>query len=373
MLRYLEQLVTDFLQQRATGEICYNEAAMQFEMAVFLRSVLPNTWRVEFERPISQFVPHAPRLTKKEIDLVVASSDMASRYAIELKCPRQGQYPEQMFKACQDIAFLEELVEQGFNGGLFAFHATDPGFSSDGRKDAIYRFFRDGKPIQGEIVKPTGKRDSSVTIRGEYLLTWQDQPDKSRFYLGVVKPDGVTPSEADIDTEFPMPIEYRPALVILRMVHELHNRGFQKLRIVPGMNSSGTAWRCWITPSSNIEADHGALAIDESESKCARMTTGEGTKYFGWIDASADSPSELADKFTERFPNLLRPAHGRDWPYVGWFTEMLVSAEKGYLPYAYADWAEPSDESHLRTLGNNPDRLPMPPRVSESLESTSQH
>lgn len=362
MLRYLEQLLTDFLQQRATEEICYNEAALQFEMAVFLRGVLPNAWQVEFERPASKFLSRAGRLTKKEIDLVVTSS--VSQYAIELKCPRQGQYPEQMFKACQDIAFLEDLVKHGFDGGIFAFHAVDPCFFSGEVKQPIYGFFRGNTPIHGMIQKPTGKRDSWVKIEGEYLLDWQKQPDESKFYLGVVKPDKIRQPRAANDPDFLLPLEYLPALAILRMVHELHNRGFQKLRIAPGLNASATAWRCFLTPSSNIDAKNGAIAIDGSESKGARLTTGDGTKYFGWSDASADTPSQLATKFTDRFPHLLRASRGRDWAYAGWFAEMLGSAEKGHLPYAYADWPDQSNGSYLPTLGDNPDRLPMPPRVS---------
>ncbi len=79
MPHYLEQLLTDFLQQRASADACYNEAALQFEMAIFLRGILPSTWRVELERPVSSFIPLARRLTKKEIDLVVSSSQTAAR------------------------------------------------------------------------------------------------------------------------------------------------------------------------------------------------------------------------------------------------------------------------------------------------------
>jgi hypothetical protein len=42
-----------------------------------------------------------------------------------LKFPRNGQYPEQMLNACKDVAFLEQLVERGFDGGLFVMAADD--------------------------------------------------------------------------------------------------------------------------------------------------------------------------------------------------------------------------------------------------------
>jgi hypothetical protein len=37
---------------------------------------------------------------------------------------------------------------------------------------------------------------------------------------------------------------FRRALRVLRMVHELHKRGRQRLRIVPTMAPSGLHWRC---------------------------------------------------------------------------------------------------------------------------------
>ena len=39
---------------------------------------------------------------------------MREKYAIELKYPVNGQYPEQMYSFVKDIKFMEELVERGF-------------------------------------------------------------------------------------------------------------------------------------------------------------------------------------------------------------------------------------------------------------------
>src|SRR5437016_2430831 len=120
MLDSVEQLIRRFFAEVGNpDDTCYNEASLQHELALFLRRVLPEEWRLHIERPASWFREAARELTKKEIDLVVADSDRAHLVAIELKCPRQGQHPEQMFKACQDLQFLEELVAAGFSGGVF--------------------------------------------------------------------------------------------------------------------------------------------------------------------------------------------------------------------------------------------------------------
>ena len=39
---------------------------------------------------------------------------------------------------------------------------------------------------------------------------------------------------------------------VLRLVRDLHEQGYQLLRISPGMAPSGCYWRCAVTPKSNI-------------------------------------------------------------------------------------------------------------------------
>jgi hypothetical protein len=41
-------------------------------------------------------------------------------------------------------------------------------------------------------------------------------------------------------------------------------------------------------------------------------------KYFGWTDAKSDGARELAVKFADRFPEIVKSGLGRDWAYVGW-------------------------------------------------------
>src|SRR6188508_645112 len=48
---------------------------------------------------------------------------------------------------------------------------------------------------------------------------------------------------------------------VLLVVYVLHQRGFQRLRICPGMSASGMHWRCSITPVTNVEKENGARLI----------------------------------------------------------------------------------------------------------------
>lgn len=87
----------------------YNEFSLQHEFGIFLRRELPG-YLVQFERNISYFFPSPTGFTKRELDIAVFSRDRRGlKLAVELKFPRNGQHPEQMFSFCRDIAFVEQL------------------------------------------------------------------------------------------------------------------------------------------------------------------------------------------------------------------------------------------------------------------------
>lgn len=143
------------------------------------------------------------------------------------------------------------------------------------------------------------------------------------------------------------------------MVSELHVRGYQRLRIAPGMAPSGGYWRCAITPVTNISNRHGAKMIADND-LVARYTSGQERKYFDWTDASHLTPSRLAVRFIERFPRIVAAGRGSDWMYSGWYQEMLGITYPDIFPIAYADWSLP-DEYLDTTGGREGVRIPLPP------------
>ena len=97
-LEQITQLIESFLRESSEQEHkLYNEAALQHELGYWLRVHLPANFRIQFERPASELHASARNLVKKEIDIVVSLPESKTHYAIELKCPRNGMYPEQMF------------------------------------------------------------------------------------------------------------------------------------------------------------------------------------------------------------------------------------------------------------------------------------
>lgn len=169
--------VDSFFHAVAAGTVAiYNEFSLQHELGLTLRNAVlspDGRFRVEFERPVGFFGLKAPAFGKKEIDISIVSVDGSERVAIELKFPRRGQHPEQMFKFCQDIAFVEQIVQAGFSDGYFIAAVDDRLFYS-GSAVGIYGHFRGGVPIHGVIQKPTGKRDETVSVCGSYTIVWRE-------------------------------------------------------------------------------------------------------------------------------------------------------------------------------------------------------
>jgi hypothetical protein len=145
---------------------------------------------------------------------------------------------------------------------------------------------------------------------------------------------------------------------LLYMVAELHAMGYEQARIAPGVAPSGLFWRLSVTAASNTEPENGALMRDFHRG--ANYSSGAEAEYFGWTDASDDSPVELAKKFVERFPEIAKEAKGKDPEYVRWYREMLAATEPDGLMYAYADW--PSRRDRLELFhGSSTDVIRLPP------------
>ena len=154
-------------------------------------------------------------------------------------------------------------------------------------------------------------------------------------------------------------MDYRAYRKVLRMVAELHVRGYQRLRIAPGMSASGIYWRSSITPAINISCRHGARMLSWDK-LAAHYTSGQERQYFGWEDVAHVSPGRLAELFIERFPAITDAGRGADWVYAGWYLEMLHLTYPDNFPIAYADWDLPSD--YIPTIGKRADvRIPLPP------------
>lgn len=174
----LERLISEFMQFVISGNVeVYNEFSLQHELGIFLRERLTG-YKIQFERNTKFFGIN--KTIKHEIDIVVFNDD--EKYAIELKYPLNGQYPEQMFSFAKDIKFMEELKNAGFNNTYCLTLVQDRAFYSGTKQDGIYEYFRGNKPVHGLIVKPTGRKDEQIEINGDYRIEWKKTGEMA-YYL----------------------------------------------------------------------------------------------------------------------------------------------------------------------------------------------
>jgi hypothetical protein len=143
------------------------------------------------------------------------------------------------------------------------------------------------------------------------------------------------------------------------MVGVLHQQGFQRLRIAPGL---GLSWRCPLTPIANIQELNGARIADYDAGLSAFYCSADENLYFGWQDRQTANSRQLAETFVERFPRIAEASHGRDWQYAGWFQEVLGHTEASWLPVAVGGSARDDATTFVSPVhdGEGP-IMPLPP------------
>lgn len=185
--------INGFIETLRSGNLeVYNEFSLQHELGIFIRSKQPEM-KVQFERNVKHFFdPIDPNkeFPKKEIDIAVWSEaehdERQLLAAIELKFPRNRRYPESMFDFIKDIEFCEQLKKGGFRSAYALILADDKGFFEGGERrkiDGIYGYFRNNQKISDTVQKPTGKKDKTACLSGEYSIKWEKITDKLQFAL----------------------------------------------------------------------------------------------------------------------------------------------------------------------------------------------
>ena len=184
LLLNLKELIERFFLYRDVENIeIYNEFSFQHELGLFLRREL-KSYTIQFERNVSYFSINSQTI-KKEIDISIFNGDKSRRYAIELKHPLNGQYPEQMQSFVKDIKFREELKENGFTKTAAVVLVSDRPFYEGRINQGIYKYFRKEYQVYGKIYKPTGamKAKESMILNGAYDFQWQSLKDNKKFFM----------------------------------------------------------------------------------------------------------------------------------------------------------------------------------------------
>lgn len=189
----MKELLEEFMHLKQTNGddiLVYNEISLQLELGLYLRQ---KGYTVRFERNIGEYVDKTSNFVKKEIDIVAYKGEnelKAEKIAIELKFPRNGQYPEQMFSFIKDIKFMEQVknavCKEGKFTGTYVLTLVDNKnfYLSNRGKNEIYSYFRkNGSDIQipkgKDIIKPTGNKEEcketikEIKLNNQYNSTWK--------------------------------------------------------------------------------------------------------------------------------------------------------------------------------------------------------
>lgn len=149
-------------------------------------------------------------------------------------------------------------------------------------------------------------------------------------------------------------------ILILEAVAVLHSRGHERIRVLPGMSSSGAHWRIAVTTAANMDDEGGYLNLREWESAFI-YTTGTESEIAGTSVTTATTPPDIADVIATSLP----AATGGDDPaYVRWYGQLMDLVHRYHaLPVAYADYSDPADGWEIG-WGGNIHMAPPPPTQS---------
>ncbi|MER8026878.1 hypothetical protein SLW73_17110 [Glutamicibacter protophormiae] len=161
-------------------------------------------------------------------------------------------------------------------------------------------------------------------------------------------------------------------LRILEAVRLLHRLGYRGLRILPGLNASGTAWRIIVFNVTEWRTgDEFGAPYDEKES--CRYSTADENVFNESIQFPADvSHIDVAEAIIDAMPSLKRSGFEEtgNRAYMDWYSQLMSQVSKlTDLPIAYSDYGD-FDEAWGLGLGTGR-YFPKPPKYTPEPQLTS--
>lgn len=176
----VKTIIQDFLDKELgkliKDDYIYNEFSLQHELGIYLRNELGGNYKVQFERNVDDvFGKGVVKSVKKEMDIYIENmNDAKERYAIELKFPRNGQYPVQMYYFVKDIQFMEDVKKLGTTPGTYVITLVDDvNFYNKGKSfNGIYEYFRENKGRKPKVIDSLINPLTGLSISGSHQIEW---------------------------------------------------------------------------------------------------------------------------------------------------------------------------------------------------------
>ena len=132
---------------------------------------------------------------------------------------------------------------------------------------------------------------------------------------------------------------------LLFIAEELHNKGFEKLRVIPSEAPNGLAWRCGFITDTALKGE----SVIVTNWICKNFNIDKRIKL---------SIQQLTEIFEKDHPDFLNICRGKNKEYCNWYSNMLKSLKKGELPffliedYCLKDCWETTEGQKIKTLAN---------------------
>ena len=109
------------------------------------------------------------------------------------------------------------------------------------------------------------------------------------------------------------------------MLHELHNRGYEQLRLLPGLSPNGCAWRWFIYPKVLM----GNSSSFEQYGDCTPFKSICGSTGNRKVGCNIIT---MADTFEYQYGDIISLSKYHDSSYVKWFDTIIQHAEHDIFP-----------------------------------------
>lgn len=194
----IKREIYEFVDYFKKGEVdVYNEYSLQFEIGWFLKSRLGSEYKVQVEKNVNEtklaksmgIDKNKKSLIKIRMDIYIWNTATGEQLAIELKFPRAGQVPIQIYQFSKDVKFLEQLKEHyEFSRGYSVVFVDNKNFyEGEELSEPVYEYFRTKKVLPGftTISIPVGKKkgDGRFSLTRDYPIEWKDSRDGMKYYI----------------------------------------------------------------------------------------------------------------------------------------------------------------------------------------------
>lgn len=147
---------------------------------------------------------------------------------------------------------------------------------------------------------------------------------------------------------------------VVLMLHELHQRGYEQLRLHCGWSPNGLAWRWQIYPKCLMGND----AYWEKHSDCTPFDCPCGSTAY----PRCGDYKQAADEFLSSESEILELGKLPDKEYIRWYAQLVEHAQRDMFPVAFSEYF-PSDDSWLYYPRD--EKLAYPPFTPTDLDAVS--